>query len=627
MIFIVALLLCGVLFAVEFEHAYGYYSCFDDIRRNERGFEAIPTLDDAYAVVGYTTTLEGDRDVILVKTDEKGDTLWTRCYGGEYDDFGRSIKQLSDGSYVILANSKSFGAGNSVNWWTIRVGATGDIIWQHNTGNEGTDTPARVLVSSTDAIYVAGTYYGGAKTTLKTYDGYLEKLNTATGEREWVESIHYGTHEYINNAALSANGDILLIGHMNDMDSENLPTTFVVRVSPAGDRRWLTKYSNERANHGYGITELPNGELITVSSIDLFWSGCGTKQKGHFKRLSSTGVELHSANFNSCGEYIPRDVIAVSEEEFVVAGYGGRVGNGGSQTSILAKYDTTMTELWIRAFGGKTHTNGFYSVFQAEDGGFIAGGYLTMKHTVGTTSYYDEQLSILKTDADGKADQFYVSKDTIDFGRIPVGTSVYDTVFYTNRGFYPVQFSNAIDHVYHTPIIIHSGLYGKTGHPYYGNGKLQPHAADTAWTIFKFTPSDTLSYENKMGMYWDWISWSMNNWFYATILMGEGISGTTVISDDRTPLSFELGQNYPNPFNPSTTLEYGLSEMADLKLYIFDVTGQKMREWSIANQQPGYHKVIWDGRDMSGNIVSVGVYIVSLQVREFLSSRKIVFIK
>ena len=515
--FMVALffLFSSALMALEFEYAYGYYSCFDAIQKNERGFEAIPTLDGGYAIVGYTTTLDGDRDVMLVKTNEKGDTLWTRSYGGDFDDEGRSIKQLSDGSYVILAMAKSFGAGNSANWWTIRVnGENGDMIWQHHTGNTGIDEPARVLVSPGDAIYVAGTYYGGAPESGGTYDGYLEKLNTGTGEMEWVESIHYGTHEYITNAALAANGDILLVGYMNDKETSNHRlTTLIVRVNSAGERVWIRKIPNAKKNLGYGITELPNGELIVVASIDLYWSGCETNPKGHFKRLTATGEEIRVADFNSCGEYIPRDVIAVSDDEFVVAGYGGRVGNGGSQTSILAKYDTTMTELWIRAYGGRDRWNGLYSVVQAEDGGFIAGGYLTMKD-VGTSPKYDEQLSILKTDTNGKADQFYISKNPVAFGESYINSTVYDTIFYTNRGFYPLHFYNGFDDPYHSPLIIHSGQYG--------NQNLEPNAADTAWTILKFTPPDTLTYTNNMYVKWQWQPYTMDKTINVAV-SGRGI--------------------------------------------------------------------------------------------------------
>ncbi|MCK4812796.1 MAG: PKD domain-containing protein [Candidatus Marinimicrobia bacterium] len=90
---------------------------------------------------------------------------------------------------------------------------------------------------------------------------------------------------------------------------------------------------------------------------------------------------------------------------------------------------------------------------------------------------------------------------------------------------------------------------------------------------------------------------------------------------------FELSQNYPNPFNPITTIQYGLPKISDVHLSIFDIRGRKIKEFNILGQQPGCHKVIWDGTDMKGNKVSTGVYIYSLQASDFVETKKMVLMK
>jgi len=99
------------------------------------------------------------------------------------------------------------------------------------------------------------------------------------------------------------------------------------------------------------------------------------------------------------------------------------------------------------------------------------------------------------------------------------------------------------------------------------------------------------------------------------------------MSEKSLPMTFALNANYPNPFNPSTTLEYGLPEAADVRLNVFDIQGKKVKTWMITSQEAGWHEVIWDGRDMSGNLVSTGIYIYSLQAGEFVSTRKMLFVK
>ncbi|MDZ7822379.1 MAG: GLUG motif-containing protein [Candidatus Marinimicrobia bacterium] len=120
---------------------------------------------------------------------------------------------------------------------------------------------------------------------------------------------------------------------------------------------------------------------------------------------------------------------------------------------------------------------------------------------------------------------------------------------------------------------------------------------------------------------------------YATNEAGTGysevISFTTLETAiaEGIPLSYALSQNYPNPFNPTTTLQYGLLEASDIDLTIFDVTGRKIKSWHINNQQPGWHEVKWDGTNQSGQQVSTGVYIYTLQAGDFVATKKMVFMK
>ncbi|MDZ7821593.1 MAG: two-component regulator propeller domain-containing protein [Candidatus Marinimicrobia bacterium] len=93
------------------------------------------------------------------------------------------------------------------------------------------------------------------------------------------------------------------------------------------------------------------------------------------------------------------------------------------------------------------------------------------------------------------------------------------------------------------------------------------------------------------------------------------------------PGTFTLSQNYPNPFNPTTTLQYGIPEASDVDLMIFDVTGRKIKSWQISSQQAGWHEVIWNGTNQSGQQVSTGVYIYCLRAGDFVDTKKMVFMK
>jgi hypothetical protein len=71
------------------------------------------TSDTGYVIAGYTESFgAGSSDAFLVKTDSGGNLLWERTYGGIYWDHGFSVQQTSDGGYVVVGGTRSFGAGN-----------------------------------------------------------------------------------------------------------------------------------------------------------------------------------------------------------------------------------------------------------------------------------------------------------------------------------------------------------------------------------------------------------------------------------------------------------------------------------------------------------------------------------
>lgn len=78
--------------------------------------------------------------------------------------------------------------------------------------------------------------------------------------------------------------------------------------------------------------------------------------------------------------------------------------------------------------------------------------------------------------------------------------------------------------------------------------------------------------------------------------------------------------NGPNPFNPhreSTYIQYQLSKDAEVQLYIYSISGEKLwrTQFSSGDSQggsPGFHSVEWSGRNDFGETVANGPYIVYL---------------
>ena len=105
-------------------------------------------------------------------------------------------------------------------------------------------------------------------------------------------------------------------------------------------------------------------------------------------------------------------------------------------------------------------------------------------------------------------------------------------------------------------------------------------------------------------------------------------SGTgMVLTTSAVPMSYELMQNYPNPFNPSTSIGFSLPEAGHVAVNVYDMTGRLVSTLVNSVLDEGAHVVNWNGYDNSGDVVSAGVYIYSLESSDMVMTKKMIFLK
>jgi len=71
---------------------------------------------------------------------------------------------------------------------------------------------------------------------------------------------------------------------------------------------------------------------------------------------------------------------------------------------------------------------------------------------------------------------------------------------------------------------------------------------------------------------------------------------------------------YPNPFNPSTTLEFELKQSCNPVIKVYNVRGQLGRVYAPGMLSSGTHKWHFDGKDMRGNELPGGIYLVKMEL-------------
>jgi hypothetical protein len=90
---------------------------------------------------------------------------------------------------------------------------------------------------------------------------------------------------------------------------------------------------------------------------------------------------------------------------------------------------------------------------------------------------------------------------------------------------------------------------------------------------------------------------------------------------DVLPTDFALKQNYPNPFNPTTTIEMELPAASDWTITIYNVTGQRIADYS-GHSDAGVVKVEWNAEGAAS-----GLYFYKAEAGKFAATKKMVLLK
>jgi photosystem II stability/assembly factor-like uncharacterized protein len=93
-----------------------------------------------------------------------------------------------------------------------------------------------------------------------------------------------------------------------------------------------------------------------------------------------------------------------------------------------------------------------------------------------------------------------------------------------------------------------------------------------------------------------------------------------------------LMQNYPNPFNPETWIPFQLKEDSNVKIIIYSLAGELVREFEIGYKPSGVYTsqdkaLYWDGKDKYGQHVSSGAYFYTISAGNFNAVKKLIILK
>jgi len=350
---------------------------------DEWAYSVQQTTDGGYVVAGETYSFgAGSNDFYLVKTNGEGDTLWTRTYGGINDEKARSVQETGDGGYIVAGCTGSFGAGG-FDFYLVKTNSLGDTLWTRTYGGSREDKAHSVRQTTDGGYIVAGETYSFGQGTPNCPNFYIVKTNPL-GDTLWTRAFEGSTYDdEAYSVQQTADGGYVVAGYTNSFGAGGWDF-YLVKTNYQGFTHWGHTYGGSGSDWAYSVQQTADGGYIVVGFTGSF--GVGTPYSNFYLvKTNSQSDTLWTRTYGGSAPEWAYSVQQTPDGGYIVAGYTGSFG-AGSGDFYLVKTNTSGDTLWTRTYGGSSD-DGAWSVQPTDDGGYIVAGY-TSSFGAGAADFY-----------------------------------------------------------------------------------------------------------------------------------------------------------------------------------------------------------------------------------------------
>lgn len=263
------------------------------------GYSIKKMANGGFLVCGSVTASAGNKDLLLLKTDESGNLVFQKTFGGSQNDIGRDAIELQNGDLMLLGTTGSFGPG-AASMYIVKTDPNGMEIWSRSFGGDGVDGGSELLqMNSVEVLILGFTGSFGAGDR----DIYLQGVSL---DGDSLASFIYGGASYEESQAIqpAADGGFVMCNHSASSD----PTHAMVATKLNSNYQvvWEREYGSSVSHDGgEAVLADSEGNYVFIGRTNSFTED----EQVYFVKTTPDGTLIQETHFGGVGDQRGNDII------------------------------------------------------------------------------------------------------------------------------------------------------------------------------------------------------------------------------------------------------------------------------------------------------------------------------
>ena len=329
------------------------------------GWSVIEAKDGNYVMLGESRMFESGTDnILLLKSDENGNILWEKSFGDNGNDNGRSLLETPDGGFILFGSVYTF-TGTGWDMSLIKTDSDGNKVWGREYGSDKREKGFCVRQTSDGGYIMLGQTdsfgFGGS-------DLFLVKTDS-DGVEEWSNTFGGKGNDYGSSVLQTADGGYIMIGKSASFSSGW--DSYMVKADSDGDEVWSKTISTAKDDYSNSLLQTADGGYIVLV---CFWDVKAGKWKLSLLKTDDYGEVKWSKIYSSSSDAFGNSVSQTSDGGYVILGKT-KSSDKKSWDMYLIKTDSNGDTLWEKRYGENLDNEYGVSVVETTDGGYLLYGY------------------------------------------------------------------------------------------------------------------------------------------------------------------------------------------------------------------------------------------------------------